>query len=653
MTAGVSSPARSATRRGSAIEVRDPAGRGGARRDRTSRRRGVTAHAVRVHASRTCSPGRPTTRISTAIRAGAAPRARLKDDIEDTFGFRTIETRDGKFYLNGEPLYLRAALDQDYYPDTICTVPSVEFLEDQFRKAKELGLNCLRCHIKAADPRYYEVADRMGMLIWTELPNGGMATDRSRGRKEKLLKGIVDRDVQPSVHHHLDDHQRELGRRPRQRRRPPRLAEAHLRLAQGLRPDAARGRQLAAWRRASTSSPTSPTITSTPPFPDHRDDWDEFVDELAERAAWLYCPHGDAVITGREPLMCSEFGNWGLPYPKDLRDADGAGALVVRDRARLGRGRHVRPRRREPLHRLEPRPGVRRPAPLRDRRAVAAVPRPQIPDRVDAAEAEPRRLRHHRAARLPLGVERPPRHARNPRVFHELFHIINADTVIVPRWERLSYWGGETASVRGLASRTAPGADLEGAHLEISLLRRERVRSLPRLEAPSVLDLGTIELARAGVRRAVLAAHPLRAARPGRPAPGAEPHRSRRCTRGGSARSTPASSSGRRTRTSASTCGRSATRSRGPSRSRRSSSRARTTRLSPTHVRQGASLLLAARGRDEPLSVLPALAERQGVRPATARSGRATGPRPSPGCAARGHFAGFPSGRCSTRPSTG
>ncbi len=75
--------------------------------------------------------------------------------------------------------YLRAALDQDYYPDTICTVPSVEFLEDQFRKAKELGLNCLRCHIKAADPRYYEVADRIGLMIWTELPNGGLSTERS------------------------------------------------------------------------------------------------------------------------------------------------------------------------------------------------------------------------------------------------------------------------------------------------------------------------------------------------------------------------------------------------------------------------------------------------------------------------------------------
>jgi beta-galactosidase/beta-glucuronidase len=116
------------------------------------------------------------------------------DEFEDCFGFRTIETRGGHFYLNGEPLYIRAALDQDYYPDTICTTPSTEFLEDEFRKAKELGLNCLRCHIKVPDPRYYEVADRMGLLIWTELPNMGLSTERSRARKLATLKGIIDRD---------------------------------------------------------------------------------------------------------------------------------------------------------------------------------------------------------------------------------------------------------------------------------------------------------------------------------------------------------------------------------------------------------------------------------------------------------------------------
>ena len=201
-------------------------------------------------------------------------------------------------------------------------MPSIAFLEDQFRKAKELGLNCLRCHIKAADPRYYEVADRMGMLIWTELPNGGMATDRSRGRKEKLLKGIVDRDGNhPSIiiwtiineNWGVDlvndaDHRDWLKR-------------------------------TFAWLKA--YDPTRLVVDNSPlapsfhvesdiadyhfyaAIPDHRDEWDKFVDELARRASWLYSPHGDAVITGREPLMCSEFGNWGLPYPKDLRDKKG------------------------------------------------------------------------------------------------------------------------------------------------------------------------------------------------------------------------------------------------------------------------------------------------------------------------------------------
>jgi beta-galactosidase/beta-glucuronidase len=91
------------------------------------------------------------------------------DAVRDHFGFRTIEARDGKLYLNGKPFYLRAALDQDYYPETICSVPSVAFLEDQFRKAKELGLNALRCHLKVPDPRYYEAADRIGLLIWAEV----------------------------------------------------------------------------------------------------------------------------------------------------------------------------------------------------------------------------------------------------------------------------------------------------------------------------------------------------------------------------------------------------------------------------------------------------------------------------------------------------
>jgi hypothetical protein len=419
-------------------------------------------------------------------------RDEVEDTIEDTFGFRTIETRNGTFYLNGEPIYLRGALDQDYYPDTICTVPSVEFLEDQFRKAKELGLNCLRCHIKAADPRYYEVADRVGMLVWTELPNGGMATDRSRGRKEKLLKGIVDRDVNhPSIivwtiineNWGVDlvndpDHRDWLKR-----------TFAWLKAYDPL-------------RLVVDNSPLAPSFHVESDIadyhfyaaiPDHREDWDRFVDELSSRASWLYSPYGDAVITGREPLMCSEFGNWGLPYPKDLRDANGEEPWWFETGHDWGEGVMY-------AHGVENR--------FSDwsldrvfgdlRRFVIAAQWQQF--RALKYEIESMRRKPNLAGYVITELHDCHWESnglldmrRNPRVFHELFHLINADTVLVPKWERLSYWGGETARF-GLVVAHGAGPALDGCTLDVVF--GDHVERIPvgRIEAPSVLDLESVDM---------------------------------------------------------------------------------------------------------------------------------------------------------------
>jgi hypothetical protein len=94
---------------------------------------------------------------------------------------------------------------------------------------------------------------------------------------------------------------------------------------------------------------------------------------------------------------------------------------------------------------------------------------------------------------------------RNPRVFHELFHIVNADTAIVPKWDHLAYWSGDAARFETAVAHGA-GAPIEGAQLSIRLGDDERRLSLPRLEAPTVLNLGEIELrvptmAEAGLRR--------------------------------------------------------------------------------------------------------------------------------------------------------
>ncbi|HEX8707692.1 MAG TPA: glycoside hydrolase family 2 TIM barrel-domain containing protein, partial [Pyrinomonadaceae bacterium] len=117
--------------------------------------------------------------------------------VRERFGFRSFEARDGKFYLNGEPFYLIGALDQDFYPETIYTPPSEEYVRDQMLKSRRLGLNLLRCHIKVCDPTYLKVADEVGMLVWYEIPSWNdfnHFTPRAAERGERIFAEQVARD---------------------------------------------------------------------------------------------------------------------------------------------------------------------------------------------------------------------------------------------------------------------------------------------------------------------------------------------------------------------------------------------------------------------------------------------------------------------------
>ena len=381
----------------------------------------------------------------------------VADVVRERFGFRSIETRAGRVYLNGRPLFLRGALDQDYYPDGICTVPSEAFLEDQFRKAKALGLNCLRCHIKVPDPRYYAVADRVGLLIWTELPNAGRLTAPARARAEATLDGILERDGNhpcivcwtilnenwgTDLVHSADD-------RAWLRRMVDWLKAAD--------PD----------RLVVDNSPLAPSFhlrSDLEDFhfyaaiPDHRRSWDGFVEALAARPAWTYGPAADVVRTGNEPLLCSEFGNWGLPDPQRLQGADGAEPWWFETGQDWG-------------------DGVAYPHGVESRfRAAGLEPVfGSLGALIEAAQWQ-----QYRALKYQIEtMRRQPALAgyviteftdchwesnglldmrRNPRVFHEAFAAINAETVVVPRWERVAYWAGETIRVELAAAHG--GGDL-------------------------------------------------------------------------------------------------------------------------------------------------------------------------------------------------
>ncbi|WP_306060586.1 glycoside hydrolase family 2 protein [Natronococcus wangiae] len=122
------------------------------------------------------------------------------DRYEDYFGMRSVESRDGRLYLNGEPYYVRGALDQGYYPETLYRPFDADLFEREIRTAKELGFNLLRKHIKPAHPDFLELADRIGILVWEEPANPTVHTERSKREVRDQIRGMIDRDYnRPSV----------------------------------------------------------------------------------------------------------------------------------------------------------------------------------------------------------------------------------------------------------------------------------------------------------------------------------------------------------------------------------------------------------------------------------------------------------------------
>lgn len=243
------------------------------------------------------------------------------DRREVRFGMREIRTQNGRILLNGRPIYLLAALDQDVYPDTIWNPPSREFLDDQLRKARDMGLNMLRCHIKVPDPAYVEAADEAGMLLWCELPNWSVFSNVSAARGRQTLAEMVDElGNSPSIVIWTVINE-DWGTDLRDRARDRHWLSQTVEWLRELDPS-----RLVVDNSACDTAhgPNFHVLTDLADFhiyygmPDNAHRWRNAMEEYAARPAWLWSPHGDARARGDEPLVLSEFGNWGLPRPDRL-----------------------------------------------------------------------------------------------------------------------------------------------------------------------------------------------------------------------------------------------------------------------------------------------------------------------------------------------
>lgn len=96
---------------------------------------------------------------------------KLLDEVKTYVGLRGLRLLNGQFLLNGTPTYLKMVLDQGYWPDGYLTAPSDEALQTDIGWIKMFGYNGVRKHQKIEDPRWLYWCDRLGLLVWEEMPN--------------------------------------------------------------------------------------------------------------------------------------------------------------------------------------------------------------------------------------------------------------------------------------------------------------------------------------------------------------------------------------------------------------------------------------------------------------------------------------------------
>ncbi|MBQ0826041.1 PA14 domain-containing protein [Streptomyces tagetis] len=129
------------------------------------------------------------------------------DRVGSYFGMRSVSVQQvngvPRTMLNGEPVFLMATLDQGFWPDGLHTAPTDEALAYDLRLHKQLGFNSVRKHIKVEPDRWFYWADRLGLMVWQDMPSmtaGVNPTAAARAEFERELKEMIDEHVSsPSI----------------------------------------------------------------------------------------------------------------------------------------------------------------------------------------------------------------------------------------------------------------------------------------------------------------------------------------------------------------------------------------------------------------------------------------------------------------------
>lgn len=149
----------------------------------------------------------------TVMRKGKAA-----DEVKSYFAMRKISMvpdANGviRMLLNNQFVFQYGPLDQGWWPDGLYTAPTDEALKFDVEKTKEMGFNMIRKHVKVEPARWYNYCDKLGVLVWQDMPSGdlgnrwenrpgiyGRATDKERTSESENIYRTEWKEIMQDLH---------------------------------------------------------------------------------------------------------------------------------------------------------------------------------------------------------------------------------------------------------------------------------------------------------------------------------------------------------------------------------------------------------------------------------------------------------------------
>ncbi|WP_270886605.1 sugar-binding domain-containing protein [Pedococcus sp. 5OH_020] len=117
------------------------------------------------------------------------------DEVGSYTALRSFTTSRDRVLLNGRPYYLKLVLAQNFWPESHLAAPDPDALRREVQLVKDLGFNGVRLHQKVEDPRFLAWCDRLGLLVWAEMPAAYEFSTQTVGRITREWLDVLERDA--------------------------------------------------------------------------------------------------------------------------------------------------------------------------------------------------------------------------------------------------------------------------------------------------------------------------------------------------------------------------------------------------------------------------------------------------------------------------